>query len=98
MSLTEFWAGIDEQIDRLRTATTAQDVIDIIGPKPGLGVADAFFEGGGGDTLPDTPLGLAGWRYAWKEAPYFWAMTAPDGTSITYIEGDIYLGNKEPRR
>ena len=98
MSFTAFWALIDRQIEQLRTATTAQQVIDIIGADPELGVGDAFFAGGGGDTLPDEPLGAAGWRYAWYKASYYWALTAPDGTGITYVEGDIYLGvRSEPR-
>lgn len=98
MSLTHFWARIDEQIAQLRTATTAQQVVDIIGPVPDLGVGDAFFEGSGGDQQVSHALEDAGWGYAWREASYYWAMTAPDGTAITYIEGDIYLGDRgEPR-
>lgn len=94
----EFWQVIDEQIERLRTATTADEVIAIIGPgEPGVGVGDAFFAGGGGDVLPNTPLRSAGWRCVWAEAEYFWVMQAPDGSAITYIEGDIYKGDRRGR-
>lgn len=94
--MSGFWAVIDNQLDRLRDAKTAQDVVDIIGKVPGVGVGDAFFAGGGGDRCPDDVLILeAGWQDVWREAPYHWCIEAPDGTRITYVEGDIFLGGEQ---
>jgi hypothetical protein len=39
-------------------------------------------------------LYTAGWTLTWAEAHYYYVMQAPDGTVITYIEGDIYRGDR----
>lgn len=41
--------------------------------------------------------GSPGWTYVWIEADYYWAMQAPDGSVITYVEGDVYRGNQRPQ-
>lgn len=53
----------------------------------------AFFAGSGGDGTVMEALTDAGWRVTWAEASYYYVMTAPDGSSITYIEGDIERGD-----
>lgn len=87
-----FWAEINRQLEELKTAKSADDVVRIIGPKPGLmdPSAGAFFEGSGGDNTVWDSLDDAGWKTVWSKAGYYWAMKAPDGSHITYIEGDIY--------
>lgn len=90
MSLDSYWAVIDDQLEKLKTARTAKDVVDLLQP-PSSG--DAFFGGGGGDVLPDEVLLFAGWRYVKFEAPYYWVMRARNGDLITYVEGDIYVGD-----
>lgn len=93
-----FWAAIDSQLDALKKAGSADDVIRVLtvdGYQPGAG-ADAFFAGSGGDESVEAALAEAGWLHAWREAYYHWAMRAPDGSVITYIEGDIYRGNRPP--
>ena len=92
-----FWSEIDQQLDALRTARTAADVFRILGTDSAQdGAARAFFAGGGGDVLPDEPLMEAGWRFVAHEAPYYWCMRAPNGDEVSYVEGDIYLGNVLP--
>lgn len=90
--LDGFWAAIDAQLESLKHATTADEVIAILGGKDGASVGDAFFAGSGGDGSVEDSLVDAGWSYAWREAHYYWAMRSPKGDGITYVEGDVYKG------
>ena len=92
--LDGFWEAIDAQLEELRTATSADDVISILNRYSPPSSGEASFAGGGGDERVDDALDRAGWTYIWFDAPYFWAMRAPDGSVITYVEGDIYRGNQ----
>jgi hypothetical protein len=94
-----FWNVIDAQLAELQSATTADRVIEILandrnpyGPNTNT-AGHGFFAGSGGDDTVAEALTLAGWKTTWAEAPYYYAMEAPDGTRITYIEGDIYRGD-----
>lgn len=98
--MDNFWVVVNEQLKELESAKTADDVIRILahernpyGFDSSASGADAFFAGSG-DTVEES-LEEAGWRYLWVEANYHYAMRAPDGKSeITYVEGDIYRGNR----
>jgi hypothetical protein len=98
MSHDTFWATIDKQLEEASTAATAEDVLRIFATAgnpygdPHISGAPGFFAGGGGDGSLRNALANAGWRTVWAEASYHWAMRAPDGTGITYIEGDLYPG------
>ena len=98
MSNTDFWATIDRQLGQATKAASASDVLRIFATAdnpygdPHISGAPGFFAGGGGDATLRGALSEAGWRLAWSRASYHWAMTAPDGTGITYVEGDLYLG------
>jgi hypothetical protein len=92
VTMQGFWEAIDEQLAKLKTAANADEVLAIL-PAAGMG-ADGFFAGGGGDYTPADSLVQAGWRTIWAEAPYHYAMRAPDGSAITYVEGDIYRGDR----
>lgn len=92
-----FWKHIDTQLEELRTARSAADVVRICPATPGMSSGDGFFAGGGGDVLPDEPLREAGWTYVWEEAPFYWAMYSPAGDFIEYVEGDIYAHTTAPR-
>lgn len=103
-----FWTAIKQQLTELHTAATADDVIRILSLErcpyrledptwDGMdGGAQGFFGGSGGNDAVDEALTEAGWTYLWSRAAYWWAMQAPDGSVITYCEGDIYLGDKRP--
>jgi hypothetical protein len=100
MSATDFWAVVDAQLAELRTAGTAGDVLRILATDrnpygdPSITGAPAFFAGSGGDGSVGDALRAAGWRVTWAEASYYYSMRAPDGSEITYIEGDVYPGGK----
>ena len=95
-NLSEFWKVIDQQITALRKAKSADDVLRILDTSGNpygdsqIGNAPAFFAGSGGDQTVMEALTDAGWFVSWSEASYFYRMTAPDGSLIEYIEGDIY--------
>lgn len=96
--MTGFWEVVDAQLAELRTAKTQDDVIRILANERdpygnGGGGSHAFFAGGGGDDGVMEALGEAGWKIVWANADYHFAMRAPDGTCITYTEGDIYRGD-----
>ncbi|ANZ13333.1 hypothetical protein ACH4YO_40665 [Streptomyces noursei] len=99
----DFWAVIKDQLKELESATSADDVIRILSPDrnpygpdwDGMdGAAEGFFAGSGGDGRVTESLDEAGWTTVWFKAHYYWAMRAPNGDVITYIEGDIYRGNR----
>jgi hypothetical protein len=95
--MNSFWAAIETQLDELRTAVTADDVLRILTVAPGTSSGDGFFAGGGGDGTVLESLTDAGWVLVWMEAPYYWVAQAPNGDLITYVEGDIYRGDQRPR-
>lgn len=91
--LDDFWAGIDAQCAELRQAHTADEVIDILNRYGPASSGDAFFAGSGGDTQVYDCLNAAGWDTVWYGALYYWVMEAPDGSHLTYVEGDVYRGD-----
>jgi hypothetical protein len=94
----DFWGTITAQLKELETATSADAVVRILSHERnpyghGVGSTDGFFAGsGGGGTVADA-LFTAGWVTVWWEAGYHYCLRAPDGSEITYVEGDIYIGN-----
>lgn len=102
--MEEFWAVIRQQITELTGAKTADDVVRILAvdrnpnlldnPEWANAAGDAFFAGSGGDDTVEDALYDAGWRELWRQAHYYWAMQAPDGSVITYVEGDVYRGDR----
>lgn len=95
-----FWNVIAAQLAELRTASSADDVLRVLGndrnPLGGGSAGDGFFAGGGGDASVMGALATAGWTLEWAQASYHYAMRAPNGDVITYVEGDIYRGNHRP--
>ncbi|MFD8594531.1 hypothetical protein ACFV1L_05980 [Kitasatospora sp. NPDC059646] len=90
-----FWKLIEAQLKELESAKSADDVIRILGGKENASAGDAFFGGGGGDETVWDSLETAGWKVVWAEADYYWCMKAPDGSLISYVEGDIYRGDSK---
>lgn len=94
-----FWVTIKEQLTELESAKSADDVIRILShernpypDKDGMSSADGFFAGSGGDNTVWDALDEAGWEQSWSESGIYYTMRAPDGSEITYCEGDIYRG------
>lgn len=96
-----FWAVIEAQLNELGAAATADDVLRILslernpyGSDNADGAADGFFAGSGGDGSVLEVLRDAGWSVVWSQASYYYVAEAPNSDRITYIEGDIYRGDK----
>ncbi|MFJ5817316.1 hypothetical protein ACIQGT_25980 [Streptomyces sp. NPDC093108] len=90
--LDAFWAVIAAQLMELRSAKNADDVLRILASEGRT--APGFFAGSGGDETVSEALHTAGWTTIWAESSYYYTMRAPDGSMITYIEGDIYRGDR----
>ncbi len=88
--LDGFWESVDAGLAAARKAKSAQEVVAIFG---GGSQGDGFFAGGDGDDLMDA-LFDAGWKSVQIDAPYLWCLQAPDGSMLTYVEGDLFLGNQ----
>lgn len=90
-----FWEAIDAQLTALKTAKSADDVMSILSTG-GRQANHGFFGGSGGDGSIAGVLDEAGWSIVWRRADYYWCMQAPDGSYITYIEGDVERGRQRP--
>lgn len=96
MPLDTYWTDYDATLRRVATERPAtfadlKPILDAFQP-PSSG--DAFFPGGGDDDLMGA-LTAAGWVVIWARASYFYAARHPDsGAVLTYIEGDVYEGNR----
>ncbi len=92
-----FWENIHKQSRDLCFAQTADDVFRICPPIHASGEAtggDGFFEGSGGDYRIYDSLLSAGWHFVWRKAYYHWCMEARNGDRVTYVEGDLYRGDR----
>ncbi|MFG3582548.1 hypothetical protein [Streptomyces sp. NPDC047990] len=90
--MKSFWDAIDDQLNELKGAKSADDVIRILSESGEASAGEAFFAGSGGDKSVAGALEAAGWSFTWIEWEHHYAMKAPDGSGITYCEGDIYRG------
>jgi hypothetical protein len=97
----EFWVKVRAQLEEAKSARSAEDVLRIFSRERNpygnseMVAGDGFFAGSGGDDTLSDALEEAGWGFVWSKAFYWWAMKAPDGSVITYIEGDIYRGSRQ---
>lgn len=102
--MSEFWDAVNAQLMELRKARSADDVLRILSRErvpdghSKLVAGDGFFAGSGGDDTVEDALTDAGWTLVWSEASYYYAMKGPDGSVITYVEGDIYRGDRKAQR
>ncbi|MCX5201469.1 hypothetical protein OG897_08390 [Streptomyces sp. NBC_00237] len=87
--LDGFWKWVELLLKELEEAKSASDVMAIL--KNEQSVTGAFFPGSGGDETVWDALEKAGWEVIWSKADHHYAMRAPDGTAIQYVEGDVYL-------
>jgi len=95
--LDDFWANVEAALQRCAEATTVAEVVEILNEhfEPSSGVA--FFGGSGGDNQLLDALhwdnDASPWRLVRYDATYYWCIEDPNGDQLTYIEGDIDLGN-----
>lgn len=95
-----FWTQIKTQLTELESAQSADDVLLTLAHDRnpyGLGwdgaAGDGFFAGSGGYGSVWAALDTAGWEDIWGSAIHY-VMRAPDGSMITYCEGDVYRGDR----
>lgn len=93
---SDSWAMIDAQLAAATSAVSAEQVCEIMPPDADLAAGDAsgFFVGSTDENTLFDALQAAGWSYRWIKAPYHWCMEAPDGSKLTYVEGDLYIGDQ----
>lgn len=85
-----YWQAIDATLAELRTVKGVEQVLALC---PHQSAGDGFWGGGDGDEML-AALHEAGWRPVWYKATYHWCALAPDGTALTYVEGDLYRGTE----
>lgn len=89
-----FWTEVGTCLDELETASTADAVIDGLNAHFSPSCGDAFIGGSGGDRQLLDSLRVAGWKIIWSEAPYYYLVRNASGELLTYIEGDVYRGDR----
>ncbi|MFF4557147.1 hypothetical protein [Streptomyces sp. NPDC001422] len=96
-STDPFWIAFRQQLKELKEAKSADDVVTILSaernPYGHDRIAADGFCAGGHDDFIDVMVD-AGWNFLWSRAAYWFAMTGPDGSIFTYVEGDIYKGDR----
>lgn len=76
----------DAQANQLSSATTL-DAVKQVTNCPGS--LTGYFYSGDADDFSDA-LYIAGWKFHWFEAPYFFDAINRRGEVLRFIEGDIY--------
>lgn len=106
---TGFWGQIENQLQRLRSASTFNEVhrvlldpaydqvqkdIHLNGART-FDADSAFFAGSGGEESLQEALYDAGWGLVTAKASYYYAMRHPTtGETLTYLEGDVERGDR----
>lgn len=94
-----FWESVESSLDEIAKATDIDQVVDVLNRYFAEDwshscAGDAFFPGSGGDRQLKEALQTAGWTIVWAEAPYYYVARARSGQLLTYIEGDVYRGDR----
>jgi hypothetical protein len=87
-----FWDEISAVLAEVGRAHTADELIAAVrkGPDQTTGAGDAFFAGSGGDEQLIDALDGDQWT-AHMKSVYWWTATSKvDGSTVEYIEGDVY--------
>jgi hypothetical protein len=95
-------ATTDYQIRKLTMAVNAAEVAEILAwENTELGIplndADGYFAAEDGTAVAWRALKDAGWVTPWSGGKDHYVMRAPDGSTITYNEGSVYLGDRRPQ-
>lgn len=98
MSNDVFWKQVDDCLDEIKAIGTVDGVIEVLNRYFAEEWAqscagDAFFPGSGGDRQLLSALG-SGWTVEWAEARYYYLARDREGGLLTYIEGDVYRGDR----
>lgn len=103
MSIDTYWNQLatEREVLAQRKPSTSAEVVAILKEHDPMSVElteDAFYSGAndGGSLAED--LEPAGWGYAWSESDCYYVLRHEGtGDSLTYIEGDVYAGDRRPR-
>ena len=86
-----FWEQVEKALADARGARTADELIEALNRWHEPSSGDAFFAGSGGDDQLVEALARGVWRVSYIESDYHWtAVSGVDGSSIEYVEGDVY--------
>lgn len=87
-----FWDDVNNALEQAREARTADELVTALNRWHPPSSGDAFFAGSGGDgALIDALRASGQWKLHAIEADYHWqALSLVDGSSIEYVEGDVY--------
>lgn len=89
-----FWDNVKRCADELKKAQSVDGVITTLNAHFPPSATEAFYGGSGGDNDFYEILDEAGWTILWADADYYFAAQAPDGSVLTYIEGDVTRGDQ----
>lgn len=96
-----FWGTVAQFLNTVRVATDAASVVatarTMFKDDQPANSRQAFFPGSGGNEQLSEALSDAGWTFTFIEGGYYYTATAPNGSALTYIEGDIELEPAENR-
>lgn len=93
--MSDFRSTVDALLVKLCAAKTVDEVMVICAKEPEISAGEGFWIADG-----DAMLGAlynAGWQCVEYRAVYHWCLRAPDGSLLTYTEGDLDRGNNLPR-
>lgn len=97
----EFWAAVTRYLNVVRTTADAPALIrltrDTFPDEQPSNPSQAFFPGTGGHEQLINALSDAGWSFTYIDGSYHYTATAPNGTTVAYIEGDLELESAENR-
>lgn len=90
-----FWATVVQYLDTVRVTTDADTVVSVtramFQEDQPANTGHAFFPGNGGNEQLIDALSDAGWTFTYIDGHLHYAATAPNGTRLAYIDGDLEL-------
>jgi len=98
----EFWESVGRSLDEIAKVSTVEEVIEVLNRYfaqdwSHATSGTAFFPGSGGDRQLTEGLRAAGFTVVWAEASYYYVARDRQGAYLTYMEGDVYRGDRRPQ-
>lgn len=98
MPHNDYFDRIDSANAAINAATTVDEIIAICDKHFPAEIAagadgDSFYPGGADEDLFSS-LNLDTWTFPWIRSEFFFSIQDPQGNIMTYIEGDLYRGNR----